>query len=112
MTRWPILARAAGLTAVPTAATMPHGSWPAIVGSLGAARPPVSPPAFGPAVLVQIAAAHARGLHLDDDLALARCRIGKLHQLELAIAGKDDPAHRILLACPQPIRLAGSLTGC
>src|ERR1700733_1282193 len=46
MTRWPTLARA-GLTALPTAATMPHGSCPAIVGVLGAASPPVSPPAFG-----------------------------------------------------------------
>src|SRR5258705_13959847 len=46
MTRWPTCA-SDGLTAVPTAATMPHGSCPAIVGTLGAASPPVSPPAFG-----------------------------------------------------------------
>src|SRR6266404_4221451 len=46
MTRWPTCA-SDGLTAVPTAATMPHGSCPAIVGALGAASPPVSPPAFG-----------------------------------------------------------------
>src|ERR1051326_5718614 len=34
-------------------------------------------PALWPAVLVQIAAAHARGLHLDDDLALAPRRVGE-----------------------------------
>src|SRR5215217_7041458 len=49
-----------------------------------------------PAILVQVAAAHAGGLHLDDDLALARGRIGELHQLELALAGKDNPAHSTL----------------
>jgi hypothetical protein len=46
MTRWPTRASDA-LTAVPTATTMPHGSCPAIVGALGAAIPPVSPPPFG-----------------------------------------------------------------
>src|SRR5947208_4308891 len=40
-------------------------------------------PALWPAVLVQIAAAHAGSLHLDDDLAFARRRIGKVHQFEL-----------------------------
>jgi hypothetical protein len=35
MTRWPIRACAAG-TPGPIAATMPHGSCPAIVGALGA----------------------------------------------------------------------------
>ena len=53
--------------------------------------------AFLPPVLVQVAAAHARRLHLDDDLAVARHRIGKIHQLELALAQKHDPAHRLLL---------------
>src|SRR5439155_19807553 len=33
--------------------------------------------ALRPAVLVQVAAAHAGGLHLDDDLALARRRVGE-----------------------------------
>ena len=53
--------------------------------------------ALRPAVLVQVAAAHARGLHLDDDLALARRRVGKFHHFELAFAGKDNPAHPSLL---------------
>src|SRR6202035_5010854 len=51
---------------------------------------------FGPAVLVQIAAAHARGLHLDNDLAGARGRVRKLHQLDLAPAREDYAAHRFL----------------
>ena len=55
------------------------------------------PAGFRPAVLVQVAAAHPRSFHLDDDLALARRRIGELHQLELAFAGKDTP-RRIALA--------------
>jgi len=59
-----------------------------MTGSVAAASPPI---------LVQIAAAHARRLHLDDDLALARCRIGKVHQLELPFALKHDPAHSSLL---------------
>src|SRR5579862_8333621 len=46
MTRWPICACAAG-TPGPIAATMPQGSCPAMVGSDGAASPPVAPPAFG-----------------------------------------------------------------
>src|ERR1044071_982089 len=49
-----------------------------------------------PAILVQVAAAHPGGFHLDDDLALARGRVGELHQLELAFAGKDNPAHSVL----------------
>ena len=53
--------------------------------------------AFRPAVLVQVAAAHARGLHLEDDLALAGGRIGKFHQLELAVAQEHHSAHRLLL---------------
>src|ERR1044071_9496487 len=120
MTRWPILACAA-LTPGPIAATMPQGSCPPMVGSLGAARPPgpcggdvpaglvpadgrlarrrepaCGAPASWPAILVQVAAAHPGGFHLDDDLALARGRVGELHQLELAFAGKDNPAHSVL----------------
>src|SRR5205823_13167790 len=53
--------------------------------------------AFRPAVLVQVAAAHARRLHLDDDFALARRRVGEFHHFELAFAGKHNPAHRFLL---------------
>ena len=48
---------------------------------------------FRPAVLVQIAAAHARGLHLDDDLAGTRGGVGKLHQLDLPLAREDNAAH-------------------
>src|ERR1700730_11676237 len=51
---------------------------------------------FWPAILVQIAAAHPRGLHLDDDLAGARGRVRKLHQLDLAPAREDYAAHRLL----------------
>ena len=51
---------------------------------------------FGAAILVQIAAAHARGLHLDDDLAGPRRRVGKFHQLDLALAREDYAAHRFL----------------
>src|ERR1700692_2830390 len=50
-----------------------------------------------PAVLVEVAAAHARGLHLDDDLAIARRRVGEFHHFALAVAGKDNPAHPSLL---------------
>jgi hypothetical protein len=47
---------------------------------------------------MQIATAHAGRFHLDDDLALARRRIGEIHQFELAFARKYDPAHPYLLA--------------
>ena len=53
--------------------------------------------ALRPAVLVQVAAAHAGGLHLDDDFALTRSGIGEFHHFELAFAGKHNPAHRCLL---------------
>src|SRR3954451_21625813 len=46
MTRWPIWACAA-LTPGPIAATMPQGSCPAMVGSVGAARPPIAAPPLG-----------------------------------------------------------------
>ena len=61
--------------------------------------------ALRPPVLVQVAAAHARRLHLDDDLAFARGRIGEVHQLELAFAGKHHPAHR------SPPRLTSRVRG-
>src|SRR5437868_3803759 len=51
---------------------------------------------FGAAILVQIAAAHSRGLHLDNDLAGPRCRVRKFHQLDLAPAREDYAAHRSL----------------
>ena len=52
---------------------------------------------FRAAVLVQVAAAHARGLHLDDDLVRTRGWVGKIHHFELATAGEYDPAHGFLL---------------
>jgi hypothetical protein len=63
---------------------------------IGVDRQPAAGAArFRPAVLVQVAAAHPRRLHLDDDFARTRRRIGKVHQFELALAGEDNPAHDI-----------------
>jgi AraC-like DNA-binding protein len=41
---------------------------------------------------LEIAAAHTRGLHFDDDLVWARGRVRKFHQLDLALAGEDYAA--------------------
>src|SRR5262245_29510583 len=51
------------------------------------------------AVVVQIAAAHARGLDLEDHVARAGCRIGEPSQLQLAISEKHDAFHG-----PPPVR--------
>ena len=51
--------------------------------------------ALGPAVEFEIAAAHARGLDLDDDLARSRRRVREVLQLERALAEKDDALHAI-----------------
>ena len=48
------------------------------------------------AVLMQVAAAHARRLHLDDDIVSFRRGIGELHQFQLALAGKHNAAHGFL----------------
>ena len=45
------------------------------------------------AVGVQVAAAHARGLDLEDHVARAGCRIGEPSQLQLAISEKHDAFH-------------------
>jgi hypothetical protein len=45
------------------------------------------------AIWMQVAAAHARGLHLEDDLARAGRGIRKVLELELAVAEEDDAAH-------------------
>src|SRR5688572_31958341 len=45
------------------------------------------------AVELEVAAAHARGLHLDHHLARAGRRIGELAQLDLAVAEEDDSTH-------------------
>ena len=58
--------------------------------------PPTEAAAFAAAVLVKVAAAHARGLHLDDDLAGPGRGIGKLHQLDLSFAEEHDAAHECL----------------
>src|SRR6516162_260700 len=82
MTRWPMRA-IFSLTPAPTAATIPHGSCPPITGFGLTGKPP-------------IAAAHARGLHFDDDLAGPRGRVGKLHHLDLLFPREDNTAHRFL----------------
>src|SRR5205807_1368285 len=51
------------------------------------------------AVVVQVAAAHARGLDLEDHVARAGCRIGELSELQLAISEKHDAFHG-----PPPVR--------
>src|SRR5712664_2071882 len=51
----------------------------------------------GGAIGMQVAAAHPRRLHLEDDLAGAGRGIGKFLDLELAIAEEDDAAHGDLL---------------
>src|SRR5271165_1672539 len=51
---------------------------------------------FRPAVLVQIAAAHARGLHLDHHLARTRGRIGELHHLDFPLTREHYAVHRFL----------------
>ena len=48
---------------------------------------------LGPAILVQVAAAHAGGFHLDHHFSLARGGIGKVHQLEFAATGEDHAFH-------------------
>ncbi len=56
--------------------------------------------AFRTTVLVQVAAAHARGFHFDNHLVGARGGIGKFHQFELAFSGEHHAAHLFLLwAC-------------
>src|ERR1700681_2844472 len=54
------------------------------------------PLALGAAVLMQVAAAHAGRLHLDDDLVSVRHGIGEWHQFEFAFAVKHHTAHRFL----------------
>src|SRR6266852_9270882 len=51
---------------------------------------------FGTAVLMQVAAAHAGRLHLDDDIVSVRRWIGKLHQFQPAFAREYNAAHRSL----------------
>ena len=51
---------------------------------------------FGTAVLMQVTAAHAGRLHLDDDIVSLRRGIGKLHQFQPAFAREYNAAHRFL----------------
>ena len=46
---------------------------------------------------MQVAAAHARSLDLEHDVARPRRRIGKLAQRELAVTEEDDAEHGKLL---------------
>src|SRR5688572_29337444 len=48
------------------------------------------------AVELEVRAAHARGLHLDHDLAGAGRGVGEAAQLDLAVAEEDDAAHYFL----------------
>src|SRR5690606_1674993 len=54
------------------------------------------------AVELEIAAAHARGLDLQHDLAGTRTRVGKVADLQLAITGEHHAAH----AAPSLVPLA------
>src|SRR5690242_18557824 len=62
-----------------------------------AAKPERGGGIAGCAVRVQIAAAHPGRLHLEDDLARTGGRVGKVLELELAIAEEYDAAHGSLL---------------
>src|SRR5581483_4636759 len=53
--------------------------------------------AAGRAVELQIASAHARSLDLQHDLPGTRRRVGKLQDLELALAAKHDAFHAFSL---------------
>ena len=44
-------------------------------------------------IIFEIAAAHARGFHLEYDFVGARCRIRKLLELDLSVANKHDAFH-------------------
>jgi hypothetical protein len=48
-------------------------------------------------IWMQVAAAHARSLHLENDLARAGRGIGEVLELELAVAEENDAAHGDLL---------------
>jgi hypothetical protein len=48
------------------------------------------------AIVVQVAAAHARGLDLENHVSRARCRIRELLQLELSISDEHDAFHGLL----------------
>src|SRR5690349_16868449 len=45
------------------------------------------------AVELEVRAAHARGLHLQHDLARTGRRVGEASELDLAVAEEDDAAH-------------------
>jgi hypothetical protein len=52
--------------------------------------------AFGAAVLMQVAAAHAGRLHLDHHVMGIRAGIRERHQFQSALAREYNPAHRFL----------------
>ncbi len=63
-------------------------------------------PGFRTAVLMQVAAAHAGGLHLDDDLVRARGRVGEVHQFEFLARSPVNTTPRMVFP---PSWLAGML---
>ena len=50
----------------------------------------------GRAIELEIAAAHARRLDLQHDLARSRRGVGKLHEVQAALPREDDAAHECL----------------
>src|SRR5438093_974987 len=61
------------------------------------------------AIGMEIAPAHPRGFHGDDDLAGARCRVGELTQLELAATEENYPTHTASFAATlSPIYWGGA----
>src|SRR6266446_4897472 len=103
MTRWPTRA-IFSLTPAPIAATTPHGSWPPMTGFGLTGKPPMdSPPDLGRRYWCR-SLPHMPRLHLDDDLARPRGRVGKFHLLDLAVARENNPPHRFLrsVRCQTP----------
>src|ERR1700686_288518 len=70
---------------------MPHDDGTVVHRNAGRLRP-----TFGAAVLMQVAAAHAGRLHLDDHVVGIGSGIGKLHQFQPALAREYNAAHRFL----------------
>jgi hypothetical protein len=81
---------------VPTATTTPQGFVPGDDGTVAHRDAAGLPLALGAAVLMQVAAAHAGRLHLDDDIVSVRRGIGEWHQFQLAFAVKHHATHRFL----------------
>jgi hypothetical protein len=63
------------------------------------------------AILMEIAAAHTGGLDLEDHVPRAGGGIGKVFQLELAIAEKHDTLHGFLLTKSRAGRFSSAICG-